>query len=69
MLPRQPGAARRLGVPLNEIWISDGHREQQERILFHELAEIEYRSRGYTARKAHRMALAEEESRFGERAG
>jgi hypothetical protein len=61
----RPLAARRLHTPLNEIWISEKFREQEERILFHELQEITYRCKGYSGKKAHEKAQKDEMSRFG----
>ena len=61
-----PGAALRLGIPLNEIWVSDAFRDFLEYILFHELREIEHRYEGYSQDDAHLMALKDEENEFRE---
>ena len=63
----RPLAAKRLHMPLNEIWISETFREREERILFHELQEIKYRRKGYSGKKAHQKARKDEEMLFGER--
>ena len=59
-----PGAALRLGIPLNEIWVSDAFRDFLDYILFHELREIEHRYEGYSQDDAHLMALKDEENKF-----
>jgi competence protein ComEA len=51
------GASKRLGIPLNEIWISDLWKPYEEFILFHELREIYHRKNGLTPRKAHQKAI------------
>ena len=62
-----PDAAATLGVPLNEIWISESYRDQEDRVLYHELREIRYRARGWKPGKAHRQATEDEESAYGPR--
>lgn len=52
-----PAAAARLGIPLNQIWISERFRKDEAPILFHEMEEIRYRRSGYGERAAHRMAF------------
>ena len=59
-----PSAAAKLGIPLNEIWISELFRPYARYILFHELVEIRHRARGLAPREAHERALREEEERF-----
>lgn len=59
-----PPAADRLGIPLNEIWLSEKLREYEEYVLFHELREIQYRYQGYSVREAHLRARIDEALRF-----
>ena len=59
-----PGAALRLGIPLNEIWVSDAFRDFLDYMLFHELREIQHRYEGYSQDRAHLMALKDEENEF-----
>ena len=59
-----PPAADRLGIPLNEIWLSELLREYEEYVLFHELREILYRYRGYSVEEAHLRARVDEALRF-----
>ncbi len=59
-----PPAADRLGIPLNEIWLSEKLWEYEEYVLFHELREIQYRYRGYGVREAHLRARIDEALRF-----
>ena len=56
-----------VGIPLNEIWLSEHYRDVEERVLYHELREIEYRASGWTPDKAHRQARLDEEAAFGPR--
>lgn len=63
----KPAAAKSLGIPLNEIWVSENYRDTAERVLYHELREIAYRASGWTPDKAHRQALVDEEAVFGPR--
>jgi competence protein ComEA len=51
-----PPAGERLGIPLNEIWISERWRKYEKYILYHELREIEYRAMGYDVEEAHWLA-------------
>jgi competence protein ComEA len=51
------GAAKRLGIPSNEIWISELWKPYEEYILFHELREIHHRRNGLTPRQAHKRAV------------
>jgi competence protein ComEA len=59
-----PPAADKLGIPLNEIWISKSWREFAAYILFHELQEIKHRAAGYDGERAHRMAVRNAEHKF-----
>ncbi len=38
---------RKLGIPENEIWISEKWKKYENYVLFHELQEIKFRARGY----------------------
>ena len=60
-----PPAAVRLGIPLNEIWLSDAFKEYEKYILFHELREISHRAEGYDVDNAHLLALKDEKMEFG----
>ena len=59
-----PPAASKLGIPLNEIWLSERLREYEDYVLFHELREIQYRYQGYGVREAHLKARIDEALRF-----
>ncbi|NIQ05104.1 MAG: hypothetical protein GWO20_05045, partial [Candidatus Korarchaeota archaeon] len=59
-----PPAADKLGIPLNEIWISQKWKEFDKHILYHELREIEYRSRGYNMEQAHKLANKDVKEKF-----
>ncbi len=59
-----PGVALRLGIPPNEIWVSDVFRDFLGHILFHELREIEHRYEGHSPDDAHILALKDEEKEF-----
>jgi len=59
-----PPAANKLGIPLNEIWLSERLREYEDYVLFHELREIQYRYQGYNVREAHLKAKIDEALRF-----
>lgn len=63
----KPAAAETLGIPLNEIWLSEQYRDREERVLYHELCEIQYRAQGWSAARAHRQAWLDEEASFGPR--
>ncbi len=52
----KPSAADKLGIPLNEIWISEKWRRYEKYILYHELAEIRYRALGFSGEEAHILA-------------
>jgi competence protein ComEA len=51
------GAAKELGIPLNEIWISELWKPYEKYILFHELREVYYRARGISRDEAHEKAM------------
>jgi len=59
-----PPAAEKLGIPLNEICLSERLRGFEEYVLFHELREIEYRYQGYSVKDAHFLARIDEALRF-----
>jgi competence protein ComEA len=50
-------ASKAIGVPLNEIWISEMWRSYERFILFHELKEIEHKARGSNPKQAHHKAM------------
>jgi competence protein ComEA len=50
-------AARKLGIPLNEIWISEMWKPYEKYIFFHELREIYYRAQGISRDEAHEKAI------------
>ncbi|WP_265111154.1 helix-hairpin-helix domain-containing protein [Halosolutus halophilus] len=52
-----PPAARRMGVPLNEVWLTEFLRPYEKYVLYHELNEIKYRAEGYGVEEAHELAL------------
>ena len=55
-----PPAADRLGIPLNEIWLSEELRGFEKYVLFHELREIVYRYQGHDVDEAHLLARVDE---------
>ncbi len=55
-----PPAADDLGIPLNEIWISDKLKEFEKYILYHEIREIKDRAKGYDVNTAHEKAVEDE---------
>ena len=59
-----PPPADRLGIPLNEIWLSEALKNFEDYVLFHELREIQYRYEGYDGREAHLRARADEALNF-----
>ena len=61
-----PPAADRLGIPLNEIWISEKYMRYKKYILHHELEEIRYRAEGHDVESAHRKAMGGSEVWEGE---
>jgi len=52
-----PPAADKLGIPINEIWISEKYRRYEKYLLHHELEEIRYRVEGHNAESAHQKAM------------
>ena len=62
----RPRTALKLGIPINEIWISEQLKQLEDRILFHELQEIRYRRQGYNSNKAHKKARKDEIRHYGE---
>lgn len=56
-----PPAARRMGVPLNEVWLTELLRPYERYVLYHELNEIKYRAQGYGVERAHELALEDDE--------
>lgn len=61
-----PPAADKLGIPINEIWISGKYRRYEKYILHHELEEIRHRAEGNDAESAHRKAMIGFEAWEGE---
>jgi len=59
-----PPAADKLGIPVNEIWISEKWREFEEYILYHELMEIKHRAESHTVKKAHELANKNADERY-----
>jgi len=59
-----PPAADKLGIPLNEIWISNKWKEFDEHILYHELREIEHRAEGHSVKEAHGLASKDVKEKF-----
>lgn len=55
-----PPAAERMGVPLNEVWLTEFLRPYEKYILYHELNEIKYRARGFSVDEAHEQALEDD---------
>lgn len=52
-----PPAARRMNVPLNEVWLTELLRPYERYILHHELNEIKFRAQGHGVDRAHQRAL------------
>jgi competence protein ComEA len=59
-----PSAADKLGIPLNEIWISEKWKKFKNYILYHELQEIKHRAEGHSGEQAHTMAIRDSERKF-----
>jgi competence protein ComEA len=55
-----PPAARRMDVPLNEVWLTEFLRPYERYILYHELNEIKYRAQGYSVDEAHERAVEDD---------
>lgn len=59
-----PPAADRLGIPLNEIWISEKWKPFEEYILYHELREIKHRAAGHSVERPHELARKDAEEKY-----
>jgi len=59
-----PPAADKLGIPLNEIWISQKWKEYEEYILYHELSEIRHRAEGHSVQEAHKLASRDAKEKY-----
>jgi len=57
-------AGIKLGIPANEIWVSEKWRKYEKYILFHELQEIKFRAMGYEVEDAHYLSEMECIRRF-----
>ncbi|SDF43781.1 competence protein ComEA [Halorubrum xinjiangense] len=57
-----PPAADDLGIPRNEIWVSEKWSKYDRFILYHELREIEHRADGHDVTTAHELAERDERS-------
>lgn len=55
-----PPAADDLGVPENEVWVSEKWSKYDRFILYHELREILHRANGHDKSTAHRLAERDE---------
>ena len=55
-----PPAARRMDVPLNQVWLTEFLRPYERYVLHHELNEIRYRAQGYGVEEAHERALEDD---------
>jgi len=53
-------AAKKLDIPLNEIWISEKWKPYAKYIIFHELREIYYRAKGFERDDAHEKAIEDQ---------
>jgi competence protein ComEA len=60
------GAAKKLRIPLNQIWISEVWKPYEEYILFHELREIHHRRSGLNPKQAHEKAIEDTPERWKE---
>jgi competence protein ComEA len=49
-------ASKSIGVPINEIWISQKWKPYEKYILFHEIKEIQHKAAGLIPREAHKKA-------------
>jgi competence protein ComEA len=52
-----PPAARRMDVPLNEVWLTELLRPYEKYVLYHELNEVKSRAEGYGVERAHELAV------------
>ncbi|MGB9675944.1 MAG: hypothetical protein ACPL0C_01990 [Candidatus Bathyarchaeales archaeon] len=59
-------AAKKLNIPLNEIWISEMWRPYEKYIIFHELREIYYQANGFSRGEAHEKAIKDSFSLWAE---
>ena len=57
-----PPAADVLGIPENEVWVSEKWAKYDRVILYHELREIEHRAAGHDKTAAHERAERDERS-------
>lgn len=55
-----PPAARRLDVPLNEVWLTEFLRPYERYVLHHELNEIKHRAAGCSVEEAHERAVQDD---------
>ncbi|MFB6094800.1 MAG: hypothetical protein ABEJ77_07645 [Halanaeroarchaeum sp.] len=55
-----PPAAREMGVPLDEVWLTEFLEPYERYVLHHELNEIRYRAEGYGVERAHELALEDD---------
>lgn len=53
-------AAKELGIPLNEIWISELWKPYEKYLLHHEVREIQYRAAGLSQEEAHEKAVRDD---------
>ncbi len=53
-------AAKELGIPLNEIWISELLKPYEKYILHHEVQEIQHRATRLSPEEAHEKALRDD---------
>ncbi|RLI38231.1 hypothetical protein DRO60_03560 [Candidatus Bathyarchaeota archaeon] len=56
----RPEAARRLGIPDGQVWMSEALRLWRHFVLFHEVAEMIFRARGFHGLAGHQLAEEEE---------
>ncbi|MFB6191961.1 MAG: hypothetical protein ABEI11_01425 [Haloarculaceae archaeon] len=59
-----PPAADDLGIPLDEVWVSERWREYERFVLYHELREIKHRAAGCGVTEAHARAERDELARW-----
>jgi competence protein ComEA len=59
-----PHAADKLGIPLNEIWISEKWKKYEEYIIYHELMEIKHRAEGQSVEQAHALAIKDAKEKY-----
>lgn len=57
-------AAKELGIPLNEIWISELWKPYERYILHHQVREIQHRAAGLSSEEAHEKAVADDRIRW-----